>query len=308
MAISPVVGGPTYIAVGGAVYFTPDPNSGLWQRSQNLPALTVNDIAVDPIDANIAYTGVHLPNQWAIFQTANGGKTWRPTDSPFNIDDRYFNDVTSIDVVNVEGQSIIYAGTNICGIVYSRDGAKTWEILGRQNCILDDNEPKNVIDLTVASHSSAALFVAADRSKVYMSADRGQTWEQTELNIAGAINGIEADFMIKDRVYLIAGSEGFWRSDNRGETWQSYSEGLEGKALVALVMSDLAETLYVASSDGEVWQTSDGGHRWISIREELTATNISFLAYDKRRQELYLGTWQDGLYKFQPGSIGSIWH
>lgn len=263
----------------------------------------------DPLDANQAYAAVHLPNQWSIMQTVDGGKTWRSTNPPPKIAERYFNDTTSIDMVNVKGRSILYAGTNVCGLVYSEDRGKNWKATAGENCLLNNNAPRNILDLAASPSSTSTLYVAAERAKVYRSTDEGKTWKWTELKIAGQIGSIRADPTIPGRIYLIAGSDGFWRSDDGAETWQSYSTDFKEKSLVDLVaVSQKSETLLmVASNDGGVWTTVDGGKYWTSIRENLATTEISSLAYDERQQQLLLGSWQHGLYKFKPGSIANIW-
>lgn len=309
IAISPVAKGPTYVVVSGDIYVTADPDQGAWVRGQNLTALTVNDVVTDPSDPNKAYAAVHLPNKWSILQTTDGGKTWQLTRPPSTVEERYLNYTTGLEIVRVESQTRIYAGTNVCGVVFSEDSGKNWETFAGQNCLLGSNDPRNVIDLTIAPDSPDTIYVAADSTRVYRSTDRGKTWKLTASTIAGPINAIKADSTIPGRVYLIAGSAGFWRSDNGAETWQSYSVGLENKYLIDLVVvRHTPEILFVASSDGGVWKTVDGGRHWRSIREDLATAEVSTLVYDERRKTLLLGSWQHGLHQFQPGSIVTIQH
>ena len=310
LTISPVSGGPAYISVGGAVYYSVNSKEAdSWKRSQHLPALTVNDVVADVESASKAYAAVHLPNRWSIFRTTDAGQTWQATMPPPKLEEKFLSYTSSLDIVGSNGHSIIYAGTNLCGVLHSENEGQTWDAFGRQDCFLSNNEPKNVLGLAADPSITATVYVAADKTKVYTSADKGKTWRFTELPIAGAINTIKVDPSIKDRVYLIAGSDGFWRSDDGAKNWQKYSNGLEEKLLIdCVVVPNLAETLFIASSDGGVWKTTDGGNHWTSIRESLATTTISTLAYDGRTQELLLGSWQDGIYRFQPGSLANIWH
>lgn len=304
IAISPMAEGPTYVAVGGDIYVTADPDRDTWVRGQNLTALTVNDIVPDPIDPKKAYAAVHLPNKWSILQTADGGKSWQLTTAPSAFDEKYFNYTTGLEIVRMETQTQIYAGTNVCGVVFSEDSGKSWQTFAGPNCLLGSNDPRNVIDLTVAPDAPDTIYVAADGVRIYRSTDRGKTWQLSPSTIANPINAIKADPMIQGRVYLIAGSAGFWRSDDGAETWQRYSAGLANKYLIDLVvMPHVPETLFVASSDGGVWKTVDGGRHWRSIKADLATTEVSTFAYDERSKTLLLGSWQHGLHRFQPGSI-----
>lgn len=308
MAISPVVGGPLFLAVGGAIYASMNPDAGLWIRGNGLPALVVNDIIADPQDPKIAYAAVHLPNRWSIFMTTDSGKTWQSTAPPPNAPEEFFNYTSSLAVTQRDGQSILFAGTNICGVVTSNDGGQSWQALGRANCMLTDNEPRNVLDLAIDPHIADKLYVAAERNHVYTTVDHGTSWRVAEIEIAGDIRRLVVDPNIKERVYLIAGADGFWRSADGAQTWTNPTVEFEGRFLVDLVaIPDISGTLYVAASDGMVWQTIDGGVNWVSIRENLSTTEVSSMAYNRRENELLLASWLDGLYRFRPGSIGQIW-
>ena len=309
MAISPLAGGATYTAVGGAIYVSANIDRGSWQRGQELTALKVNDIFADPVLTDTAYAAVHLTNKWSIFITTNGGKTWQVTQPPAGIAEKYFNYTTGFASAATPHERILYVGTNICGVLASKDDGMHWQTVGHEGCFLRENEPRNVLDLAVDPVVTNRLYVAADKSKIYTTEDQGKSWQMAEPEgIKGSITGLQADRQLSNRVYLIAGSDGFWRSDDSARSWQKLSDGLESQLLVDLVtVPGVAETLYVASNNGGVWQSTDGGRRWVSIRENLVTTDVTTLVYDERAKVLYLGSEKDVLYKFNPGSITHLW-
>lgn len=309
IAISPLVGGSTYTAVGGAIYVSAHIDTGSWQRSQQLTALKVNDIFADPVLTDTAYAAVHLTNKWSIFITTNGGKTWQVTQPPADIPEKYFNYTTGFASAATPHERILYVGTNICGVLASKDGGMQWQTVGHKDCFLHENEPRNVLDLAVDPLVTNRLYVAADKTKIYTTEDQGKSWQVAEPEgIKGSITEIQADRQLSNRVYLIAGSDGFWRSDDSARSWQKFSEGLENQLLVDFVTVPGAdETLYVASTNGGVWRSTDGGRRWVSIRENLVTTDVTTLVYDERAKVLYIGSEKDVLYKFNPGSITHLW-
>lgn len=296
--------GPTYAAVGGSVYASSDPEVGRWVRGSGLLAIEVRDVVVDLRDPAVAYAGVYLPGEWSVFITRDGGRTWQQTIPPRGIAEWYLNDTMALEVGATAEGGVLYAGTNGCGVVHSTDQGVTWEAWGRQDCSLPLSAPKNILDLAIDPSSPDKLYAAADSAKVYVTTDRGRTWESYPISLSTEINAIETDPEIEGRVYLIAGSSGFWRSDDGAETWRKLSRGLEEKPLSALaVVEGLAEEVFVAAASGEVWKTTDGGEHWTLQRENLAVSSILTIA--SVGEQIWLGG-NDGIYRYEPGSLPGI--
>jgi photosystem II stability/assembly factor-like uncharacterized protein len=307
IAVSPFDDGPIYASVRGAVYSISDLREGIWERGHGLLADDVRDIVPDPTNPTIAYAGVYLPNKWSVFVTVDGGKTWQPTTPPLQIPEKYLHDATALDIAKIDSSTILYAGTNGCGVIHTTDQGVSWEIGERQDCLLPGNAPKNIQDLVIDPHSANSLYVAADDARFFVTEDRGQNWQSYPTPLTTEITAIGADPEIEGRVYLIAGAEGFWRSDDSGKTWRPYSKGLEERSLSAMVVvPDAAETLFVGATSGEVWETTDGGQNWKPVRENLAVTDISVLVSGRREAGILLGSLRDGIYQYQPGSLPSL--
>jgi photosystem II stability/assembly factor-like uncharacterized protein len=307
--ISPVKDGPIYLATGGAIFHRSQTLAEPWKRGYGLTALAVRDMVADLAEADKAYSAVYLPNKWSVFYTEDGGATWQPTTLPPQIQEKFLNDTMALDLAkDDDGESVLYAGTNGCGVIHSIDQGKTWETFGRKDCKVGAGEPKSVIDLAAVPNVAHTIYVAADSTKVYVSKDRAQTWQVTKLDLTNEIQKIAVDPFVADRVYLIAGADGFWRSDDGAKTWRSYSTGLQDRSLNNLfAIPNVAETLYISASNGELWKTTDGGARWVSAREDLPTSGISDLAYDLQNNELILSSTQDGVYRFKSGSLFNLW-
>lgn len=300
MAISAVDSGPTYAAVGGAIFATREGADATWQRGYGVTAMPVRDIVTDPLDPNRAYASVYLPNRWSVLFTVDGGKTWQPTVPPSAIPQKLLNDTMALAIAKNGQQTILYAGTYGCGVIHSIDQGNTWETFGRQTCQQEVAAPQSIIDMAVSPQSSSTLYVAADNTRVYVSIDRGEHWQVSQIPLTDTITAIEVDPLVKGRVYLIAGAEGFWRSDDGAQSWQKHAMDLEEQSIDNLVVIPTSsETLYISASNGGIWKTTNGGKRWLSVKENLVTSGITELAYDQRTQELVLSSWQDGLYRFK---------
>lgn len=304
---------PAYAIVGGAIFVnrsllgTSTNGQNDWQRGAGLPALAVNDVVVEPDDTQRAYAAVFLTNQWPIFMTEDGGKNWRKTIAPTTIDEGFFTFMRTLEIGHSEQGSMVYGGSNQCGLVASRDHGETWAAFGHEDCVFGDTEPQNILDIAADPHTVGKLYVAADRNRIYTTVDEGETWSVSQIALSGAITSLAVDSVIANRLYALAGSNGFWRSDDGGVTWISYSQGLAEKELVDfVVLPAQAGTIIVASYDGEIWRTADAGNTWRSITENLSTTDITSM-YRLRQNRLILSSSVDGLYEYVPGSLSKIW-
>ena len=130
LAISRAPGGPIYASEGGSIHVTIDPGATEWLRGSGLPALAVRDIEPDPIEADLAYAGVYLPNKWSVFKTTNRGRNWQATQAPDGIPEKYLNDSVALGLAHFGEQRVLYVGTGGCGVLRSRDGGASLGYLG----------------------------------------------------------------------------------------------------------------------------------------------------------------------------------
>lgn len=309
LVVSPVSGGPTYLAVNGSIFSRQASTDAPWQRGHGVTAMPIRDLIADLDDQDRAYASVYLPTYWSVLKTLDGGRTWFPTTPPQGIPVEFLNDTYALILAKEGDQEILYAGTNGCGVIYSTNQGNSWETFGRHDCQLGQEAPKNVIDIAVNPNAANNVYVAADNTHMYSSQDYGRSWQVAEqLPITDEITEIGADPQVAGRVYLIAGASGFWRSDDGARHWSLYSSGLEESALNnLLVVPGMAGTVYVSAISGQVWKTTDGGAQWVSVVEDLKVSFILEMSYDAQNQAVLISGGQDGLYRYQPGSLSSIW-
>lgn len=306
IALSAIDSGSIYIRSGGAIFSNDLSDMEHWQRGSGLPAQIIRDIVVHPQIAGKAYAAVYLQNEWSVFWTDDRGITWQRTGLP-PIPEPFLGDTISVEIGKNASGEILYAGTNGCGVFTSLDNGLTWQTFGRRDCNSQSiTGPQSVIDIQTVPQHGNTLYVAADNSRIYISSDQGKTWSKSEVPTKAQITKIALDPFQSGVIYLIAGVEGFWRSEDNGQHWTSMSSGLENSRLIDLaVVPDRAQTLFVVALTGEVWKTINGGRTWTSIRYNLLPMQIGPLGFDTRTRELWIGSRQGGLFKYQPGFLES---
>jgi photosystem II stability/assembly factor-like uncharacterized protein len=303
IALSPIAAGPTYALVGGSIYSTLEPDSGGWARAGGLPAVEVRDVEPDPTLADVAFAGVYLPNKWSVYYTADRGVSWHQTIAPEGIPESFLNDTRTIVLSAADNEAVMYAGTTGCGVFRSDDRGMTWRTWGRVDCSLSGDAPKDLIDLAIDPYDPDTVYAAADKNRVYVSRDGGERWQAGSIALTAPIVAIATDPVVRERLYLTAGPDGFWRSDDGARTWTHTGKELESKSVRHLVVvPGVAETIMLATTAAEVWKSTNGGLAWKLVNEELAVSGISALAATDSRGGLLLGNDLGGMYRYRPGS------
>jgi photosystem II stability/assembly factor-like uncharacterized protein len=116
-------------------------------------------IAVDPTNASTVYVG----KPQGLFKTTDGGMNWQLTAT-----------IPSAPSLVVDGgdPSVIYAASNVSGVLKSSDGGIVWNDAG-----LTD---KRVLAMTISRTSPAALFAGTADGFVYRSTNGGADWSLVE--------------------------------------------------------------------------------------------------------------------------------
>ena len=220
-------------SVSGGLWRTEDITQAdpQWEHlTLDVDNLAIGSIAQDPNDHNVLYvgTGEGFPNQDAvtgagIFKTTDDGKTWEWLASTRN---STFQDVYEM-YVHTNGD--IYAGTQVGGLLRSKNGGTSWEkVLGTS---LSGASNNTFYDFDY--NETSQIFYAANANSVFKSTtgDRGD-WT----NIGTAKPGFPTNLVRVEmavcasdaNVLYVLGSVGgaasnTYVSNDGGETWTSRS-------------------------------------------------------------------------------------
>lgn len=162
IAVAPSDSNTVYVGSNdGVVQVTNDIQDGanaVWiNRASGLPFRSVTHIAVDPVDASIAYvtfSGFALTTAPGhVFKTTNGGATW--LDISGNLPDLPVNDL----VIDPDLPQTLYIGTD-AGVMVTTDGGTTWSTLGQ-------GLPNVVVNSLVLQRKSRLLRAATHGRSVW---------------------------------------------------------------------------------------------------------------------------------------------
>src|SRR6185503_3898080 len=206
LALSP--SNPRVVAAGtiAGVFLSRDSGQS-WSRTTPTghPDLrNVESLVFDPSDPEILYAGTwHL-----VWKTLDGGATWAPAHRGM-IDD---SDVMTLTIDRGHTQSL-YA-TACSGIYHSTESGDHWTKL--------EGIPFSSRRTRAFAQSAAGLLLAGTTEGLWVSEDRGATWDRTtpgELVVNAVI--VQRD----GTVLLGTEGAGVLRSSDRGRTWVAANAG-----------------------------------------------------------------------------------
>lgn len=187
--------------------------------------------------------------------------------------------------------SLYFNSSYWAGVSFTTDGGTTWhrdtlDTLTRGRCIAFD------------PLDSMRVYLGADSGysyrRLYVSTDRGATWQTSDAGLAGFVNSIAA--RPDDPSVVLAGtSSGVYRSTNSGANWTQQRTG-DTRAVVWDPFSPGAA--YAGAANG-VYISTDGGGVWAAYNTGLGNTNILCLAI-RPGARLYAGTSGGSVYATDP--------
>ncbi len=243
---------------GGLFHMYPDGSSRLVDSLWNDPSRTtswfgagrdfpgIHSIIVDPRDADIITVGISVAG---VFQTKDGGSTWRPKNKGLRAD--YLpepNAEVGQDphlLVSCATSPDVFWQQNHCGIFRSVDGCNQWQDVSDPNGIANFGFP-----IAVDPHNAQRAWVAPAISD--------------EMRIAHA------------KSLCIC------RTDDGGSTWKSFRKGLPQDHCYDLIyrhaLRTSGENLVFGTTTGNLYASGDGGESWETLSNSLPMVySISFI-------------------------------
>ncbi|MFQ5568604.1 MAG: WD40/YVTN/BNR-like repeat-containing protein [Rhodothermales bacterium] len=270
--------------------------SGVVLRWENVGLNTSGSMisyAFDPHNSRIIWAGSAGGGLW---NTVNGGNTWRPV-----TDHLPSMSIPAVAVHPRDGQTILIgtgddfgSGGQIApqrgtqkrygvGVLRSSDGGETW----RRTSLTEVSEPLNCNALAWDPVSPQNVYLAGS-SGVWKSTDAGRHWQQI---LKGRAKAIVLDKQRPSIVYagLAASSEegdqapGIWKSTDGGTNWTHLNEGLPSadaypekcaNCMGVSISDGTPEVLFVViqtTDEDRLYKTTDGGAHW---HEVLTTSDL----------------------------------
>lgn len=244
-----------------------------WELINNgFTSLSVGALAMHPSEplTLIAGTGkaghfVDEPQEinGGVFMTHDGGQTWRQVDPIKASGDQEIR--FSAVAFAPSNPDIIYADAGYI-FLRSQDGGETWDIYNvGPNLVGGFLENRGTpIALTVHPTNPDLLYMNAYDGGVFISKDRGKTWQDSSAGYSGAqVWGIDID--PENPAFVFAASKnGVHVSFDAGGTWHGrISRGyIDNISAVAVDPGDRENALIGREIDARVLLSNDGGFTW----------------------------------------------
>lgn len=261
------------------------PHGTLWQSNDegrswsaggpDLPG-GIQTVALD--GAGGIYVGAaDAANASSVFQSADGGATWRPVGSGLRT--AAITDLAASE--SPEGLDIAIASD---GVWATEDRGRTWTRTG-SGLPIGLIQPKlgwNPLD-------ARALVVADNDGRVYQSNDRGTTWQSAQGGLAVGQSWSAVAFDSQGQALLLSASGALYASEDNGASWILRSPALPGAGAhhyyQLVPVSSPVRALIVTTSSG-VYRSADGGVTWATVAAQGSRISVD----PTRPARLYLGT------------------
>ena len=337
---------------GSEVYRSDDAGKS-WQAMNNgikEQSLTIRGFGVEPGNSNVVYFAAEI-SSWeggkaprngisfdltsgVVYKSTNGGKNWQPV--------WYGDHLARYVLIDPNDSNLLYVSTGIfdreaansnpetlepggVGVVRSKDGGATWEILGVEHGFRSDElyvgslamNPQDSKTLFSANGSDAHLW-ALNRliGAIYRSTDGGDHWQRVlDLPNASSVEICESN---PDVIYAGATSF-FYRSDDGGDTWTQTDGSTTGglgefwgpDALVAGFPIDMQcdpqnpMRIFVNNYGGGNFLSEDGGFTWVNLSKGYTGAIMANVTASPTNPAVVYASARSGVFVSQNG--GGDW-
>ncbi len=339
---------------GGGV-FRSDNSGESWQSMSNgiqERSLTIRGFTVEPGNSDVVYLAGEVASwEWngtplngigfdltkgAIYKTTDGGASWTRI--------WYGDNLARYIWIHPDDHNILYASTGIfdreaansnpaalepggVGILRSKDGGATWEVLGVANGIRADElffgslsmHPTDPNILIGAAGNDAYLWALDyEMGAIYRTKDGGENWERVlDLPNASAIEICEKH---PDVVYAASLGD-FYRSDDGGDSWKiqggSGDLGQTGASvwgppdIVAGFPIDMQcdpndpMRIFVNNYGGGNFLSEDGGVNWVDASKGYTGAIMHQVVVASDNPALIYASARSGVFVSKDG--GNTW-
>ncbi len=210
-----------------------------------------------------------------LFRSGDGGRSW--TEVPARMVQecpRIMHTRVTTLISDPSDAETLWAGVEIDGLQRSRDGGRTWQVVG-QGLSSRDIHALGI----VPGNGQPKRLLASTNNDLNVSTDGGETWQP--LRISTALPWIYcrglAQKCDQPEVVILGNGEGppgsagvIGRSTDGGRTWQPAR--MPGRANSTLwnfaVHAADPNLIYASSVSGEIYRSTNGGEAWEKLARE----------------------------------------
>ncbi|MBN3768047.1 YCF48-related protein [Burkholderia sp. Se-20378] len=251
--------GQRVVSVGANGVILLSDNRGATYRQAKAVPVSSTLTSVSFIDAR---TGWAVGHWGAILKTTDGGETWE-VQRLATTEDRPLFGVHFIDAdhgVAVGLWSLI---------LVTDDGGKTWT---KKEAVLPNGKKSDLNLFGLFSNSNGEIFATAEKGQLFISRDKGNTWESVETGYKGSF---WCGVALPNGVLLVGGLRGtLMRSEDNGHTWSRAT--LDTKNSITALASR-GSTVLAVGVDGLQAQSADDGKTFQRVHTQTGTTYTAAL-------------------------------
>ncbi len=272
----------------GGIFRSTDSGNSWEPRNNAFPYLPINSLVASGAE-------VFAATNSGVYRTTDDGNTWEALDK--GMTDLYVRSMTQVSAPN-SGASNLFAATS--GNLYiSTDQGEQWRSLTYQGNPMGGVSAFAVNGtVVVTGWSGTAQPRDQNVGGIYISYDRGQTWERKGTVTGGPSVVLLAFASSKLFAGVVGGwygytTVGLYVSPDTGVTWSETDSSLDCASAGAIAVVD--SSIYFGSSCGTLSRSTDWGRTWTLVSNNLDVIE----ALVASGGNLFAGTFNWGLYRIR---------
>lgn len=275
-----VVVGTLNVPEPAGIYYSEDGGVS-WQQATGVPANTsISALEHDAVNPAIVYAGDATTGHF--LRSLNGGRTF--TEEPGFLS--WLSNDSGIGVLysqDINGFSVLYAGTRQDGVLVSYDNGESW-VINAIGLPLPGNLSQSSRRIRTIAEFSGAFYIGTHNG-VFVQADGTDVWQRMPDFAEGTL--VRSLWVYRNNLYAGLVGDGLWRLD-RNNVW-TRAAGYPVEASVFTMRH--AGALLVTGTGLGLW--SGNGDNWLKVRANEQVYSEQIWAMDGVQGVLYAGTDDD---------------
>ena len=239
----------------GAAYKSLDKGESFQKISCGITEIPLKSLGINPLNPRTMYAA----SSNALFKTLNGGHSWA-----YVGDEILFLHGPSMGIqIDPADTSTVYLGTysinggSGAGFAVTHDGGETWEL--KKNDLPDDIYISDVAQY--ADSTEHVLAIAANHG-IYLSRDKGETWQKTALVHDRSIWAVWIHPERPNLMFAYGAADVLYKSDDGGATWNRTGCAPDRTSFYRFYCDQHhPKYIYSSSSDG-ILRSTNLGETW----------------------------------------------
>ncbi len=168
--------------------------------------------------------------------------------------------------------NVIFAAASARGIFKSEDGGANWTNLND-----DPDWPYGESEYSMfTTHQSSGNLYMSTWGFLYMSSDRGDSWQQIYSRENWDMISLAVDPTTINVIYVGTEEEGLFKTTDGGMNWSASSSGLPSDEIrVIAVNPNTSSTVYAGTRSNGIFKSITSGDSWTSTNNNIVFQRIS---------------------------------